>query len=229
MATDEDPFDPQEFAGIARLFPLPNLVLFPHVVQPLHIFEPRYRALMEAALATDQLITMALLKPGWEPHYEQRPPLYEMACVGKITAHHKLPDGRYNLLLAGVSRARIVRELPPERAFREARVELCFDRPAAPGAASARLQRSLLDRFRELLPNLPQVREQLLRLLDDEIPLGSLTDIVSFALRLAPEHKQALLEELDAERRAGVLLALLDRSATGRGGAERFPPDFSAN
>lgn len=229
MATDDDPFDPHEFGGIARLFPLPNLVLFPHVVQPLHIFEPRYRALMEASLATDHLITMALLKPGWEPHYEERPPLYDMVCVGKITAHHRLPDGRYNLLLAGMSRARIVRELPAERPFREARVELCNDRPVAEATTSARLQRSLLERFRELLPNLPQIREQLLRLLDDEIPLGALTDIVSFALRLAPEHKQALLEELDAERRAGALLALLDRSAAGRGGAERFPPDFSAN
>ncbi len=229
MATDDDLFDPHEFGGIARLFPLPNLVLFPHVVQPLHIFEPRYRALMEASLATDRLITMALLKPGWEPHYEERPPLYDMVCVGKITAHHRLPDGRYNLLLAGVSRARIVRELPAERLFREARVELCHDRPVAEAAVSARLQRSLLERFRELLPNLPQIREQLLRLLDDEIPLGALTDIVSFALRLAPEHKQALLDELDAERRAGALLALLDRSAAGRDGAERFPPDFSAN
>lgn len=229
MATDDVPFDPHEFGGIARLFPLPNLVLFPNVVQPLHIFEPRYRALIEASLATDQLITMALLKPGWEPHYEERPPLYDMVCVGRVTAHHKLPDGRYNLLLAGVSRARIVRELPPERLFREARVELCPDRPDPAPAVSARLQRSLLERFRGMLPDLPQIRDQLLRLLDDEISLGALTDIVSFALRLAPEHKQALLSELDVERRAGALLALLDRSAAGAVHGERFPPDFSAN
>jgi Lon protease-like protein len=229
MSPQPDSFDPAEFGGIARLFPLPNLVLFPHVVQPLHVFEPRYRALLEASLATDQLITMALLKPGWEPSYEERPPVYDMVCLGRVTAHHKLPDGRYNLLLTGVSRARIVRELPPERLFREARVELCADRPVAEATTGARLQRSLLERFRGLLPDLPQVREQLLRLLDDEIPLGALTDIVSFALRLAPEHKQALLQELDAERRAGALLALLDRTAEGGERGDRFPPEFSAN
>ena len=68
-----DSFPPDEFAGTARLFPLPNLVLFPHVVQPLHIFEPRYRQLMADALADDRLIAMALLRPGWEEDYHRKP------------------------------------------------------------------------------------------------------------------------------------------------------------
>ena len=79
---DDLSFAPQEFSGKVRLFPLPNLVLFPHVMQPLHIFEPRYRFLLEDALATDRLIAMALLAPGWENDYEGRPPLYPMACLG---------------------------------------------------------------------------------------------------------------------------------------------------
>src|SRR6266481_4652099 len=68
-------FSPEEFSGRARLFPLPNLVVFPHVMQPLHIFEPRYRAMLEDSLADDRLIGMALPAPGWENDYEGRLPL----------------------------------------------------------------------------------------------------------------------------------------------------------
>ena len=83
MSTFEDlSFSFEGFSGRVRLFPLPNLVLFPHVMQPLHIFEPRYRHLLEDALADDRLITMAALKPGWETDYEGRPPLYPVACLG---------------------------------------------------------------------------------------------------------------------------------------------------
>src|SRR5437899_1693222 len=96
-----------DFTGVARLFPLPNLVLFPHVVQPLHVFEPRYRQLTADALEGDRLIALALLRPGWEEEYEARPPLYPVACLGRITAHQKLDGGRYILLLRGLSRIRI--------------------------------------------------------------------------------------------------------------------------
>ena len=102
-------FDVNTFCGVARLFPLPNLVLYPHVMQPLHIFEDRYREMVEDALAGDQLIAMALLEPGWESEYDSRPPVAPLACLGKIVAHHRLDDGRYNLLLLGVERVRIVR------------------------------------------------------------------------------------------------------------------------
>src|SRR5262245_20349927 len=87
------------FAGLARLFPLPNLVLFPHVIQPLHIFEPRYRQLLADALVDDRLMAMALLQPGWEKDYHQRPPIHPVVCLGRIFKEEKLADGRYNLLL----------------------------------------------------------------------------------------------------------------------------------
>src|SRR5437870_4822620 len=107
------------FAGAARLFPLPNLVFFPHVMQPLHIFEPRYRQMTRDALAGDRLLTLALLQPGWEGDYEGRPALYPVVCVGKIIAHQGLEGGRYNLLVRGLSRARVARELAvQERACR---------------------------------------------------------------------------------------------------------------
>ena len=95
-----------DFAGKARLFPLPNLVLFPHVMQPLHVFEPRYRQMTADALAGDRLIALVLLRPGWEADYEGRPPVFPVACLGHVVADKQLPDGRYNLLLRGLSRLR---------------------------------------------------------------------------------------------------------------------------
>src|SRR3990172_12262137 len=128
-AADLD-FDADAFSGVARLFPLPNLVMYPHVMQPLHIFEERYREMLEDTLATDKLIAMAVLKPGWETDYESRPPVAECACLGKVVAHHRLEDGHYNVLLLGVERVRIVREMDPLRSFRQAKVEIvedCYD------------------------------------------------------------------------------------------------------
>src|SRR5262249_30206454 len=103
------------FGGEARLFPLPNLVLFPAVVQPLHIFEPRYRTLMADALAGDRLMALALLRPGWEEDYHQSPPVHSVVCLGKIFKEQLLPDGRYNLLLYGLARARILDELQTDK------------------------------------------------------------------------------------------------------------------
>src|SRR6478735_3832682 len=123
-------FDAATFSGVVRLFPLPNLVLYPHVMQPLHIFEERYREMLEDALASDRLIAMALLEPGWEDEYDSRPPIAEYACLGKVVAQNRLSDGRYNLLLLGVGRVKIIRELEPLRSFRRAKVELledCYD------------------------------------------------------------------------------------------------------
>ena len=76
-------FDADTFSGVARLFPLPNLVLYPHVMQPLHIFEDRYREMLEDALAGDRLIAMALLEPGWETDYESRPPIAPLRLPGQ--------------------------------------------------------------------------------------------------------------------------------------------------
>src|SRR3954471_16357024 len=106
----QDAFSLDDFDGIVRLFPLPNLVLFPHVAQPLHIFEPRYRQLMADALDGDRLIAMATLRPGWEEEYHKRPPIHDMVCLGKIRQEKRLPDGRYDLLLQGVCRARVLEE-----------------------------------------------------------------------------------------------------------------------
>lgn len=231
---DDWSFDAATFAGKARLFPLPDLVMFPHVLQPLHIFEPRYRAMFEAAMADDQLIAMAVLAPGWEQNYEGRPALESYACLGRVATHQRLPDGRYNLLLQGVRRVKLLRELPPAHAFREAHVAVCDDvYPPDLTPARPQLRRRLVDCFKQLLPKLPAAHEQLDQLLGSEIPLGMLTDLVAYSLDLGHELKVRLLGEVHVDRRAQLLLERLDRMASEPFGkpaqANEFPPRFSQN
>ncbi len=97
-------------ASVIPIFPLPNVVLFPGVFLPLHIFEPRYRAMVRDALAGDRIIGMALLQPGWDHDYEGRPAVYPVGCSGLITHADRLSDGRYNIVLQGVEKFRIVEE-----------------------------------------------------------------------------------------------------------------------
>lgn len=229
---DELSLSRQDFSGKARLFPLPNLVLFPHVMQPLHVFEPRYRDLLEDALAGDRLITMAMLTPGWERNYEGRPTLYPMACLGRITAYYRLADGTCNVLLLGVQRVRLVREIKPEHRFREAEVELCEDfYPAYPPPRRKALQRQLHDALLKILPMLPEAQEQLDQLLGSDVPLGVLTDVMSYLLDIDLARKQSLLSELNVYRRTELLLAHLSEAAelAANRAALCFPPEFSTN
>jgi ATP-dependent Lon protease len=235
MSSFEDlSFSFEDFCGRVRLFPLPNLVLFPHVMQPLHVFEPRYRRLLEDALAGDRLIAMALLAPGWEKDYDGRPPLYPVACLGRVTTFHKLDDGTYNLLLLGLRRVRLVRELEPVKRYREAEVQLCEDDYPPPQAAlRGILQRKLREAFMKIVPLLPEAHEQLDQLLQSDVPLGMLTDVISYMLDIGVQEKEALLAEVDVCRRAELLLGRLATLAadqsSGRSGLIAFPPQFSMN
>lgn len=230
MNPEDLSFSADEFCGIARLFPLPNLVMFPHVLQPLHIFEPRYRDLVEEALDADRLMAMAVLAPGWEADYEGRPPVQPVVCLGRITTHQRLEDGRFNLLLAGLRRARLVRELPPGKMFREAEVEILDDVYAKEsGVRRGALQRRLLKLFWQELPGLKQMHDKLDEVLAREVPLGILTDILAFALKLKLEIKEELLAETDVNRRARLLLEAVKSGATAESAGPNFPPDFSLN
>jgi uncharacterized protein len=226
-------FEAASFCGVARLFPLPNLVLYPHVMQPLHIFEERYREMLEDALADDRLIAMALLEPGYEQDYDGRPPIAEHACLGKVVAQRRLEDGRYNLLLLGVERVKIVRELAPKRSFRQAKVELITDRYDFPSQKHAdQLQQKLIDAFRKYLPCACQVPEQLEELLSRDLSLGLLTDLAAYALPLDMAVKRQLLAENCVSVRAQTLLSQIKTGSLGRPTAavsSGFPPQFSLN
>ncbi len=232
-AFDIQTFSFEHFSGRSRLFPLPNLVLFPHVMQPLHIFEQRYREMLEDALATDRLIAITLLAEGWESNYEGRPPIRSMACLGRITTHYRLADGTYNVLLLGLRRVKIVRELEPKRLFREAQLEICEDfYPPQDAPRHSALLRKIREGLLQLLPRLSEVHEQLDQLLENDVSLGMLTDVLGYTLDIDLNEKQALLEEINVYDRAELLLrhltALLG-NPIGEKANDKFPPLFSTN
>ena len=218
---------PENFDGIARLFPLPNLVFFPNVIQPLHIFEPRYKQMTADALAGDRLITLVQLVEGWDEKDPAPPKIHEVACLGNIVADQKLADGRYNLLLRGLSRVRIVRELQSEKKYRMANVELLHDQPCASAQEETALRSALMQHVPIWFPAKGQVVEQFQRLLESDLTLGALSDIFSFALPLDARFKQSLLEQLDVEARTRALLKHMETQ--GPFDERRFPPDFSSN
>lgn len=232
MATvDAFSFSVEKFNGVARLFPLPNLVMFPHVVQPLHVFEQRYRDLLEATLADDGLIAMGFLEPGWEADYEARPPVSPIVCLGRVLAHRRAEDGHYNILLAGLRRARIVQELKPTHSYREVQLEILPEiYPTSGGILRPTLRNSLMSRFRDLAPYLASHEDPLDELLEGDVPLDVLTDLVSFSMDLDLSQKLELLAETDVDLRA----RRLDACIAGRLQHQLlrrfvYPPTFGLN
>jgi Lon protease-like protein len=229
---DDLTFAPENFSGVARLFPLPNLVLFPHVIQPLHIFEPRYVEMLEDAVADDRLIAMSLLEPGWEADYDGRPAVAQVACLGRVITWQHQPESRYNLLLLGLERVRIVQELPPGRSFREARVDVLADEyPPATEPLRPGLHCKLVSSFKRALPRIKDAKDLFKRLSVDKISLGTLTDVIAYAIDIDLRIKQALLAEPCVDRRATMLLTHLQSASVEPPGcfASGFPPAFSMN
>lgn len=221
------PFEEGEFDGTVRLFPLPDLVLFPHVVQSLHLFEERYCELMEDALRGDGLIAIAMFEPGWESDYAGRPPLRPTACLGRVMTHHRFNDGRFNLMLLGVRRVRLIEEIHPPLAFRRARVELI--REVSPQDEMARRD-ELISCIQNQLPSSALRSEPLGEVLSRELPLGVLTDLLAFALPLEKNVKQLLLSEPDSGVRCNTLLEHLEACAPDAEDAPVWsPPQFSEN
>jgi uncharacterized protein len=222
----------RDFANECRLFPLPNLVLFPHALLPLHIFEPRYRQLTEDALASDRLITMVQVAPTPKGSFWPEPvPIMGVGCLGRIVQHERLSDGRFNFLLLGCKRVRLVREKPSAKLYRIAEAEILddheSDQPLEP-----RRQR-LLDLFRNVFERHHRLDGDLAKRLNSAISLGVLSDIIAHALGLPPGIKQELLSETRVDRRVETLLVLLqtivDAIIPEENPSRSFPPLFSLN
>src|SRR5882762_6901776 len=128
------------------LFPLPNVVLFPRAVLPLHIFEERYKQMTADVLDGHRQIAMALLVRGWEKDYYGRAAVESVVCVGTILSHERLVDGRYNFLLRGHTRARIVREVG-EGPYRQGALEPMLESHAGEMALSEARER-LIEMFK---------------------------------------------------------------------------------
>lgn len=228
---------PDCFSGVVRLFPLPNLVLFPGVIQPLHIFEARYRQLLEDALLNDELIAMALMKPGWQDGLRDEPEVFQTVCIGRVITHTRTEDGRYNLLLNGITRAKIIREISSDRQYRMAEVNVVNDIIDATNPDLEQLQIDLKRNFAELCRNdLSIDAESIENLLTQEMPLGKLVDLISFSLDTSPLDKQLVLDCHDLEFRTRLVINQIERQSIQTGGCELqeiastgFPPNFSLN
>ena len=205
-------------SDLLPLFPLPNVVLFPNVFLPLHIFEPRYREMVADTVSSDRLIGMVLLRPGWDKDYEGRPPIYPVGCSGVMTHVERLSDGRYNIVLRGLERFQIVQEdhdlsyrralvdsLPERRlsiddraAVRQCRHKLeSLLQPAVAG--DIRAPKSTPGRSRAGEARIPEA-------MSDE----DLVNALAQYLDLEPLEKQALLEQPCLRSRASSLVELLE-------------------
>jgi Lon protease-like protein len=223
--------DLRQFANVSRLFPLPRVVLFPHAVLPLHIFEPRYRQMTEDALAGDRLITIVQWRAPFPTEPEVDPELETVGCLGRILEHERLPDGRFSFVLLGRKRVRLGPDVPSNKLYRLAVTEILEDANADP--PHEELVEKITHLFRAIVQNQGALPRELDRLLESAVPLGVLTDLVAAALGLPPEVKQELLAETRVDRRGEQVAQLLGQAVarlSSRGDDSRpFPPPFSAN
>jgi uncharacterized protein len=187
--------------GALKVFPLPSAVLFPHTVIPLHIFEPRYRALVKDALASDRVLALGQLEPGWEGKYEGRPTLQPLLCAGVIVWDEQVEDGRYNILLQGVSRVRLTEELPPDTLYRQVRAQALPDLPYT-GPEEEQLRQAVF----ELAGRVPPSFAENLLPVAARAGGGMLADVVASALVPEPARRQELLAELDVRKRLEAVL-----------------------
>ena len=197
------------------LFPLSTVVLFPLARVPLHIFEPRYRQMLEASLKGDRRIGMVTVLPEHQDEMSGDPPVFPVGCAGFVVDVVKLADGRYDLILQGTERFRIRRELPPndDRLYRLAEVESLEEAPprdedsAQLAERRARVVELLVDLAQRASPDSAvELPSEQLEELDD----ATFANCLCQALGLAPAEKQGLLEANGVAERIERLENLLE-------------------
>jgi uncharacterized protein len=198
------------------IFPLPNVVLFPGVFLPLHIFEPRYRTMTREALAGDRIIGISLLRPGYEADYEGRPPIYPIGCAGLISQSERTADGRYNIVLHGLGRYRVTSELEGG-AYRRGQIESLPERTDADDQRVIRRERGRIESL--LLTALKASEVQIPSSLSDEDLVHALCQYLEFQ----PAERQALLECDGAVARCRALIELLEMQALLAGHPSQGP------
>ncbi len=199
---------------VIPIFPLEVTMLFPGVSRPLHIFEPRYRAMVAEALKGDRIIGMTTLKPGYEADYQGRPPIYEIGCAGVITDVEELSGGRFNIVLRGVVKFRVTGE-DQSRSYRLANIETL---PEALDDAEKATLHKLRQRLEELITKGSDTKvepgtsdEQLINMVAQHIPMG-----------LA--ERQGLLELRNVLLRVRALIELIESKTKPRAVASASLP-----
>ncbi|QZD93913.1 LON peptidase substrate-binding domain-containing protein [Qipengyuania gelatinilytica] len=181
------------------IFPLPGAILFPGLQLPLHIFEPRYRELVGSALAKDRLIGM--IQPQ---RSSDGAPLYEIGCIGRIGDVEALEDGRYNIVLEGEARFRVLRELDVTTAFRQVEAEL-IEEPENEVLASVERAGFEFEAKRFAAMQGYSVDWDSVERLDDETLINGVAQIAPFD----SAAKQALLEAATLSERCELMIQLM--------------------
>jgi hypothetical protein len=193
------------------IFPLPNVVLFPNVFLPLHIFEPRYRQMVDEALKGDRIIGMVLLRPGWEGDYEGRPAVYPIGCAGVITHAERLADGRFNIVLRGMQKFRVTGEEADERALYRLATILPLPEPTAESCRDEmRSERRRLEALLVPQPDTKDAKEAKDTKVPTSMPDEDLVNALAQYLEFDPVEKQALLERDGLLARCRSLIELLE-------------------
>jgi Lon protease-like protein len=206
---------PADLARRLKVFPLPGALLLPHAELPLNIFEPRYLAMIEDALAGDRLIGMI------QPEHDDAdlagaPALKQVGCVGRITSFAETPDGRILITLSGICRFAVVKELATDRPYREVEASYAdFADDLAEIEGDEGVDRSsLLKVFRDYLAaNDMSADWDQVRSASTEALVNTLAVLAPYA----PRDKQALLEAKDLKQRADVLIALTEMALARQG------------
>lgn len=201
-----------DFSKPIRLFPLAKCILLPHATIPLHIFEPRYRAMVHDALDADGLIAMAtFLGDDYKQNYNGNPPIRRHVCIGYIVHHERLHDGRYNMLLQGIARARVQEEVEPDPAgYRRAIL-----RPTEQGVMEIdletqrhRLEQLLDDEYLQQLACIRNVGNWL----TPDLPTPVVIDLAWQAASRDGDQRYDILAEPDVFRRYDLLERHLTRT-----------------
>ena len=199
-------------ADLLPIFPLPNVVLFPNVFLPLHIFEPRYREMVRDALRGDRIIGMALLRPGYEADYEGRPPVYSVGCAGVVTHAEPLADGRYNIVLRGLEKFRVTDE-DRTKPYRIASVEPLPEDVPESDRPPLRQQRHRLEALLAAALERGGAEPRFPPAVADEDLINALAQY----MELDPLERQALLERDGVLARCRGIIELLEMKSLSRG------------
>lgn len=216
------------FSKPSPLFPLDGVVLLPHALLKLSIFEPRYRQMVADVLDSHGFIAMAIFEgTRWKQEYHGSPPIRRHVCLGRIVQHQKLPGGDYHILLQGICRARIRQELPPdgERLYRMAMLEpIEVERKNEDDLFLVRdgLMSAL---HAEPLPELSAVRSVLRELEQREVPTPALMEVVTLSVLNDKPVQYRLLSEGSIFRRGEIIERELGRMKTLMESARRQVDD----
>lgn len=192
----------EDFSGLVPLFPLSSVVFFPNTLLPLHIFEPRYKEMINSSLESEKIIGMALLKPGWESNYYGNPDVYDVIGMGRIVSSEVFEDGKINIVLYGLKRAKIL-DIVEDLPYRLARVSILEN---IHDSNNETLRSEIEELIYKWNLYLDEKQKSHKINVNTKLHLENLTDALASLIFPNVFDKQKLLEEMDVKKRAEFII-----------------------